>query len=103
MATALSRNKVGRKLKVKHRGTESPMAGIKGHLLAAILCRAALRQPISCAEGLELENSLIEGTPTQLDLMAWKKAHLKNGTYGNSFGILGTRYWQNFAAAMQTS
>jgi hypothetical protein len=37
------------------------MAGIEGHLLAAILRRAALRQPVSCAEGLEFENSLIEG------------------------------------------
>jgi hypothetical protein len=52
METALSRNRVGRKLKVKHRGTESPMTGIEGHLLAAILRRAALRQPVSCAEGL---------------------------------------------------
>jgi hypothetical protein len=68
--TALSRNRVGRKLKVNHRGTESPMAGIEGHLLAAIICRAALRQPVSCAEGLKLANSLIEGTSTQLDLMA---------------------------------
>jgi hypothetical protein len=33
METALSRNRVGRKLKVKHRGTESPMAGIEGHLI----------------------------------------------------------------------
>jgi hypothetical protein len=55
METALSRNRVGRKLKVKHRGTESPMAGIEGHFLAAILDRAALRQPVSCAEGLELQ------------------------------------------------
>jgi hypothetical protein len=96
METALSRNKVGRKLKVKHRGTNSPMAGIEGHLLAAILRRAALRQPVSCAEGLELANSLIEGTTTQLDLMAWKKANLKNGPDDDSFGSLGVRYWKNF-------
>jgi hypothetical protein len=41
--TALSRTKVGRKLKVNHRGTYSPMIGIEAHLLAAILRRAALR------------------------------------------------------------
>jgi hypothetical protein len=96
MQTALSRNRVGRKFKVNHRGTESPMAGIEWHLLAAILRRAALRQPVSCAEGLELDNSTIEGTKTQLDLMAWKKGDLKNGPDNNSFGSLGTRYWQNF-------
>jgi hypothetical protein len=96
METTLSRNRVGRKLKVKYRDTESPMVGIEGHLLAAILRRAALRQPVSCAEGLELANSLIEGTTTQLDLMAWKKANSKNGPDDDSFRSLGTRYWQNF-------
>jgi hypothetical protein len=56
------RNKVGQKLKVKHRVTPSPMSGIEGPLLATILRGAALRQPVSCAEGLELANSMIEGT-----------------------------------------
>jgi hypothetical protein len=37
METSLSITKVVRKLKVKHRGTESPMIGIEAHLLAAIL------------------------------------------------------------------
>jgi hypothetical protein len=96
METALSRNKVGRKLKVYHHGTESPMAGIEGHLLAVILRRAALHQPVSCAEGLGLANSLIEGTLTPLDIMAWKKAHLKNVPDDDLFGRLGTRYWQFF-------
>jgi hypothetical protein len=45
--TVFCRTKVGRKLKARHRGTISPMVGIKVHLLAAIMCRAALRQPIS--------------------------------------------------------
>jgi hypothetical protein len=67
--TALSRTKVGRKLKVNHRFTDSPMIGIEFHLLAAILRRAALRQPVSCGEGLELANSMIEGTEAQLALM----------------------------------
>jgi hypothetical protein len=35
--TVFSRNKVGRKLKVRHCGKTSPMVGIEGHLLAAIL------------------------------------------------------------------
>jgi hypothetical protein len=89
-------NKVGRKLKVKHHGTESPMTGIERHLLAAILRRATLHQPLSCAEGLELANYLIEGTTTHLDIIDWKKANLKNGPDDDSFGSLGSRYWQNF-------
>jgi hypothetical protein len=87
-----SRNKVGIKLKVTHRGTTSPMVGIEGHLSAAILRRAALSQPVSCAEGLELANSMIEGTETQVGLMNWKKRHLKNSEIDYSFGSLGTRY-----------
>jgi hypothetical protein len=87
MGIDLIRNKVGRKLKLKHCGTESPMAGTEGHLLAAILRSATLHPPVSCAKGLELANSLIEGTPPHIYLMAWKKAHLKNGPEDESFGI----------------
>jgi hypothetical protein len=58
---------------VKHRGTTLPLSGIEGHLVAVILGRAELHQPVSCAEGLELANSMIEGTETQVGLMNWKK------------------------------
>jgi hypothetical protein len=52
MRTILSRTKPGRKLRVKHRDTNSPMSGIEADLLTAILRRAALRQPVTCREGL---------------------------------------------------
>jgi hypothetical protein len=71
------------------------MVGIKAHLLGIILRRAALRQPVSCAEGLELANSLIEGTEHQLCLIEWKKKHLKMGEIDVTFGFLGACYWQN--------
>jgi hypothetical protein len=87
--TALSRTKVGRKLKVNHRGPDSPMIGIEAHLLAAILRRAALHQPVYCGEGLELANSMIVGTEAQLALMEWEKINLKNGPNDDSFGTLG--------------
>jgi hypothetical protein len=96
METALNRKRAGRKLKVKHRGIESPMTGIEGYLLAAILRIAALRQHVSCAEGLDLADSLLEGTATQLELMTRKKANLKNGNDDDSLISLCTRYWQNF-------
>jgi hypothetical protein len=38
------------------------MAGIEARLLADFIRRAALCQPGSCAEGLALANSLIDGT-----------------------------------------
>jgi hypothetical protein len=94
--TIFSRTKPGWKLRVKHRGTNSPVAGIEAHLLAAILRCTTIRQPVSCAEGLALANSLIEGTPTQNALIQWKATHLKHGSDDNSLGSLGWRYWQNF-------
>jgi hypothetical protein len=39
---------------------------------------------------------MTEGTETQVGLMNWKKKHLKNSEIDDSFGSLGTRYWQNF-------
>jgi hypothetical protein len=90
--TVLSRNITGNKLKVQHPGTRSHMVGIKAHLIGIILSRAALRQPVSCAEGLELANSLIEGTAHQLCLIEWKKKHFKMGEIDITFGFLGARY-----------
>jgi hypothetical protein len=92
METDLSRTKVGRKLKVKHRGTQSPMIGIEAHLLASILRRAALRHPVTCGEGLVLANSMIEGTEAHVRLMDCKKNTLKNGPSDDTFGTLGQRY-----------
>jgi hypothetical protein len=96
MEMALSRTKVGRKLKVNHMGTYSPMIGIEAHLLAAILRRAALHKPVSCGEGLELATSMLEGMEAQVALMEFKKNPLKNGPNNDTFGTLGQRYWQNF-------
>jgi hypothetical protein len=96
METALYRTKVGRKLKVHHRGTYSPMIFIETHVLASIMRRAALHQPVSCGEGLELANSAIEGKHLQLALMELKKKNLKNGPNDETFGTLGPKYWQNF-------
>jgi hypothetical protein len=94
--TILNRTKPGQKLIVKHRGTNSPDAGTDAHLLADILRRAVIRQPVYCAEGLALANSFIDGTPAQTDFMQWKSTHLKNGSDHDSFGNLWWWYWQNF-------
>jgi hypothetical protein len=55
------------------------MIGIEAHLLAAILRRASLRQPVTCVEGRVLANSVIQGTEAQVRLMDWKNNNLKNG------------------------
>jgi hypothetical protein len=80
MKTKLSRTKPDIKLWVKHRGTNSPMAGIEAHLLDAILRCVLICQHVLCAEGLALANSLIDGTVAKVNLMAWKATRLKNGT-----------------------
>jgi hypothetical protein len=69
MQTALIRNKVGK---------------IEAHLLSVILRRSALRQSVTCGEGLVLANSMIEGTETQVRLMDWKKNNLKNRPNDNT-------------------
>jgi hypothetical protein len=92
LSAVLIRNKEGHKLKVEQRGAVSPMSGIEADLLGIILRRVALRQPVSCAEGLELANSLIDWTQTQVDLMEWGKKHLKMGKRDTMIGNLGTRY-----------
>jgi hypothetical protein len=96
METVLCRTKVGQKLKVKHRGIDSPMLGIEAHLLASIPRRASLRQPVTCGEGSVLANSMLEGTEAQVRLMDWKKKKIINGQNDNTFGTLGQGYWQNF-------
>jgi hypothetical protein len=72
------------------------MIGIEAQLLASILRQTSLRQPLSCGEGLELANSIIEGTQAKLALMDWKKNHLKNGPNYDTSGTFGQHYWQNF-------
>jgi hypothetical protein len=89
-------NEVGRKFKGKHWDTQSQMSVIEGHVLAAFFCRSALRQPVYCTEGLDLENSVIEGTTTQLDMMARKQTNLKKGPTDYSLGSLGLRYWHYY-------
>jgi hypothetical protein len=95
LSTVLLRNKPGHKLKVKHHGAVSPMIGIEAHLLGPILHRAALRHPVSCAEGLELANSLFDGTQVQFDVMDWKRKNFKMGERDATFVNLGMQYWQN--------
>jgi hypothetical protein len=40
---------------------------------------------------LALANSLIEGTMAQVEIMEWKKIHLKNESHHDTFGNLGPR------------
>jgi hypothetical protein len=100
--TVLSRNRTGHTLKVQHPGTRSPMVGIEAHLFGIILRRAAPRHSVLRAEGLELANSLIEGTAHQLCLIEWKKKHLKMGEIDVTFGFLDPTTAKTFADGTMT-
>jgi hypothetical protein len=70
--TIQARSRTTRKLMCTH-----PCPLYHMHVLKVILIRGAMRQPVSCAEGLSLANSLITGTVSQIQLMEWKKQHLR--------------------------
>jgi hypothetical protein len=72
------------------------MHEVEAHLLKVILLRGAMRQPFSCGEGLELANSIIEHTVTQLQIIQWKQLYLVKSFREESAATLGQKYWQNF-------
>jgi hypothetical protein len=55
------------------RGVNSPMFRVEKLLVSMILRRAAMRQPHTVRECLELANSLIDKSVTQVQLVQWKK------------------------------
>jgi hypothetical protein len=85
-----------RKLKCTHHGPLSPMHEVEAHLLKVILLHGAMHQPVRCGEGLELANSIIEDTMTQLQMIQWKQLHLGKSFREESAATLGQKYWQNF-------
>jgi hypothetical protein len=58
------------------RGVNSPMFRVEKLLVSMILRRAATRQPYTVRECLELVNSLIDKSVTQVQLVQWKQKKL---------------------------
>ena len=56
-------------------GTPSPMLKIEPYIVETIAQLARMRSPINVKTGLQLANSIIEGTPLMLELIAWKSKH----------------------------
>ncbi len=69
------------------------MAEVKPYLVDLIKKLAAMRTPITTSKGLELANSLIEGTSIQKEVLKWKPknahAYKLHGTVK-----LGKSYWK---------
>jgi hypothetical protein len=56
----------------KTRGTISPMAPVENYIVSLMTQMAKMRQPINVSEGLELANSLIEGTEWEQKVVNFK-------------------------------
>ena len=74
-------------------GHLSLLLSVEPTIINAIIQLSRIRQIINTSHGLLLENSIIDGTPAQADLVEWK---LNIGYYGNNIGKLGTGYWREF-------
>jgi hypothetical protein len=77
-------------------GLNSPMMGIEKHLVSITLCRAAIRCPHTVPECIELANSLITDSVTQLELVKWKKEVLGKKIREERAHTVGYKWWHNF-------
>ena len=55
-----------------------------------------LKRSLNCTEGLRLVNELIDGTPMQDRLIAWKKHKQIATTSEDDLGKVGPPYWRSF-------
>jgi len=86
---------------VLHPGPHSPVEAMEEYLIVIVIQRARMDQPLSVTEGINLANSLIKGTPMQIDLITFKKEHKlykKNSTKDMraKTNRLGRSYWKLF-------
>ena len=59
---------------VSNSGPHFPVEAKEEYLIDIVIQRA-MDQPLNVTEGINVENSLIEGTPMQTDLITFKKEH----------------------------
>jgi hypothetical protein len=65
-------------------------------VVSMILRRAAMRQPYTVQECLELANSLIDKYVTQVQLVQWKRKMLGRNFKEDNAGSVGLKWWRNF-------
>ena len=62
-------------LVVGPRGLKSPMLAVEPQLVQVIIQKAAIRQPLTCSQGLLLANSLIAGTDIERQVNEWREKY----------------------------
>jgi hypothetical protein len=85
-----------RSLYANGRGVNSPMHGVEKLVISMTLRRAAMRQPYTVQECLELANSLIDKSVTQVQLVQWKIKMLGLNFKEDNAGRVGLKWWRNF-------
>jgi len=69
------------------------MAQVEPYLVELIDQLAKMRAPVSTKQGLELANSLINGTSTQEDVLRWKQKNCDSFRQNGKIE-LGKNYWK---------
>jgi len=85
------RQRLKRCTKTGVKGTKSPMAEIEPYIVSAIIQLANMRVPITTSQGLQLCNSIIQGTKFQRVVAEFQKNNLRCST-----NKLGPGYWRGF-------
>jgi hypothetical protein len=85
-----------RSLYANGRGVISPMHRVEKLVVSMIPRRAAMRQPYTVQECLELANSLINKSVTQVELVQWKRKMLGRNFKEENTGRVGLKGWRNF-------
>ena len=86
------RIKNDRKFTTVAQGHSPPLAAIEPKIVNTVIQLARIRQSITPTQGQRLVNSIIEGTPAQNNLVAWKKKIGFNGELGQ----VGAGFWRGF-------
>jgi hypothetical protein len=77
-------------------GQTSPMLEVETYLVELILKLAEMRQPITTSQGLQLVNSLINGTSIKKHVIEWKKRNCQAFKSGKGKHKLSEGYWRSF-------
>ena len=82
-------------------GTPSPMLATEPYIVGLIAQLSRMRSPINVTTGLQLANSIIAGTPFELEVKAWKLKHnvhyrMSTEDVGSGPLVLGWGYWNGF-------
>jgi hypothetical protein len=72
------------------------MHRIEKLVVSMILRRAAMRQPYTVQECLELTSFLIYKSVTQVQLVQWKRKTLGRNFKEDNAGRVGLKWWRNF-------